>query len=1028
MTRTSAIRNKLLAALLLLAIGAPARGQGLSFRQLDVSDGLPSNSVSVASFDTNGSLWFSTGEAINLFDGHAVTPFYWRNYPVFPRSEISFFMTDSHNRIWCCYNEHLMLIDEKRVPREIFLHDTLKNVSVSFLMEVEGTGIIAVSNKGTFSAGDSTGKWKPEAWFDRLRDNRATRLLGRFNATSYLLKFGDRLVLIDIKRQKVLLDLFMPGINEGCRINDEEILVGVRSKWSLQRISLRTQKITKTYSVTPDQSGLPIRAELQDMLQAADGKIYITTQFSGLVCFDPTGEIFYTYRHDPFSGQTVSSDNLRFLAASADGYLAITSRSGLNITNLFQTAFFTKEYFRDPASQVIDEGVIAMVEDRKGGIWVMTQTKLFIWNRETGFIKPILGLNGISSEEHSAILPGIPATDDQDRIWIPYTGYGIFIYNTEGRLLEKLHKRELNTTGERVIEKIRVLRKNSDGNMIAGSENGIFLIDPRTLAVDTLTFKPLMDSMYIKRVVDILPEGNSVWVTTSPNGGLFHYDLVTHQVRVYSSRQGAPSSRHYMLARDGAGQVYAGNFSGISVISPDGQLKVINETTGLIDHRVESIIRDDSGYMWITNFNMLLRYDPVRKHFDYFNEQNGVPRTGFLIASACRTQNGELLFGTNRGLVLVDPRQVHPHRQPLKFTLYKINADNSVERCSGRTAYVLPYHAARISFSCLNADLLAGDRIFYRYRIEGPDSAWSAPTRNAQVAYSLRPGNYTFRVQVSYNESDWQELPDTVAIRVKAPFWQQWWFYVGIGLAAVFTSFVFFRITQRSKEQKRKVDELNRQIQETRLMAIRAQMNPHFIFNSLNAIQECIVKQDVDAAYLYLSKFSKLLRQVLNNSEMNFIRLQDEIDVNRLYLELESLRFKNSFSYTFTVDENIDPESTEFPSLLLQPFIENAIWHGLMHKQGEKKLAISFHREGQYLVCRIEDNGVGRKKAEEIKKGKLGAQYFESKGTRFSAQRLKLLNETGHGSASIRIDDPENESGESLGTRITLQIPLNYQS
>jgi len=320
------------------------------------------------------------------------------------------------------------------------------------------------------------------------------------------------------------------------------------------------------------------------------------------------------------------------------------------------------------------------------------------------------------------------------------------------------------------------------------------------------------------------------------------------------------------------------------------------------------------------------------------------------------------------------------------------------------------------------------DRIFYRYKMEGLDTSWSSPTRNHLIAYNLRPGSYNFHMQASINETGWIELPASVNIKVKAPFWQQWWFSFLIGLLTVGTTIIIYKSVQSSKKQKQKLDELNRLMNESRLMAIRAQMNPHFIFNSLNAIQESIVMQDFDTAYQYLSKFSKLLRQVLNNSEKNFITLKDEIEVNQLYMELESLRFKKSFSHTVTVSENMDTETIRFPSLLLQPFIENAIWHGLMHKQGEKKLNITFSLQNNHLVCIIEDNGIGRDRSAEIKKKKLGAQLFESKGTKLSGQRIHLLNETGHTKANIRIEDLKNENGNALGTKVILDIPLDYET
>jgi LytS/YehU family sensor histidine kinase len=162
---------------------------------------------------------------------------------------------------------------------------------------------------------------------------------------------------------------------------------------------------------------------------------------------------------------------------------------------------------------------------------------------------------------------------------------------------------------------------------------------------------------------------------------------------------------------------------------------------------------------------------------------------------------------------------------------------------------------------------------------------------------------------------------------------------------------------------------------------------------------------------------------VLNNSEKNFIPLSAEIEVTRLYLELESLRFKQSFRYELHIDPAIDDDTTLVPSLLLQPFLENAIWHGLMHKDGEKRLDIIFKEKGEHLVCRIDDNGIGRERSAAIKAGKIGAGYFESKGMTLSQQRIETLNQQLKENLSIYIEDRKNAEGQATGTSVIITIP-----
>lgn len=1001
--------------------------QPLSFRHLDVNDGLTTNVVAHVSFDRNGSLWFSTGETINNYDGNNITQYHWRNYPFFPQAECTSFSIDSYSRLWACYPGQLILIDEKHRPQPYYLGDSLKNISVFSCFEIKGMGMVAFTSKGSFFTSDIKENWEPFKWVDTLLNNQAIAFVNRFDSSSIFIRKGDKLMLVNFKTKKLVYSISLPVPVTACKINNDEILIGISYQWKLFRISLSQQRIIKTYTNVVDQSGKTIVAELVVMEPAANGKIYMTTRFSGLIQFDPLEESFFVNKHDFFSQQSISGDNLRYVATNEDGYLAATSRAGVNITNVFQPSFTSIEYFKEADGNIIDEGVVGVLQDKSGKFWVMTQSQLFTWRKGDEFVKVILRLENIASSEY-AVLPGISAIDQFGRVWIPFEGYGILVFTEDGKLIKELKVSGQPKPGHFFDKGVRIIRKFGDNKMIVGMNYGLFLIDPLTYEIDTLSVQPLVRSMYRRRVVDIMEDGNLVWLTTSPNGAIYKFNKATGIIDTYTTEQGIASRRNYLLAKDKSGNVYASSFNGMTVFSPDGKIKKIDEQSGLTDLRVEAVISDDSGYVWMTNTGTLVRYNPLKNQFDYFNEQHGINKTGFLITPACKTQSGEIIFGLNKGIIIVNPTWVYSRPQPIRLSIYRINTDNTIEICSSKMPLNLPYANGKVTFSYLNSDLISGTRLFYRYKMEGLDTTWSTASKNHLIAYNLRPGKYKFQMQASYNESNWINFPETVSIKVAAPFWQQWWFYVLIGMLAIGITIAVARTVQSSKEQKRKLDELNRMMNESRLMAIRSQMNPHFIFNSLNAIQESIVMQDFDTAYQYLSKFSKLLRQVLNNSEKNFIPLKDEIEVNQLYLELESLRFKRSFSYSLSVEENIDTETVRFPSLLLQPFIENAIWHGLMHKQGEKKLDISFCLENHHLECIIEDNGIGRERSAEIKRNKLGSQYFESKGTQLSGQRIQLLNETGHSRASIQIDDLKKETGEPEGTRVTLKLRLDYET
>jgi two-component sensor histidine kinase len=232
-------------------------------------------------------------------------------------------------------------------------------------------------------------------------------------------------------------------------------------------------------------------------------------------------------------------------------------------------------------------------------------------------------------------------------------------------------------------------------------------------------------------------------------------------------------------------------------------------------------------------------------------------------------------------------------------------------------------------------------------------------------------------------------------------------------------------LEKTAREHESKLAEVNQELTNQQLTALRAQMNPHFIFNALNSIQKYIVTGSVDEANSYLSKFSRLQRMILSYSDANFITLDKEIEILRLYLELEQLRLTNEFHFTIDVDEEIEPEEIRMPPMILQPFAENAIWHGLIPKQGEKRLAISFAiGDSDTLHCIVEDNGIGRKAAQQIKAEKTTDKTVnKSKGMSLVHNRLVLLESKYGKPFKVRIVDKMN--GEvAQGTRVEIEVPV----
>lgn len=233
------------------------------------------------------------------------------------------------------------------------------------------------------------------------------------------------------------------------------------------------------------------------------------------------------------------------------------------------------------------------------------------------------------------------------------------------------------------------------------------------------------------------------------------------------------------------------------------------------------------------------------------------------------------------------------------------------------------------------------------------------------------------------------------------------------------------KIIRAKAEQARQQAQLQllehqRKEAEAKLQSLRLQMSPHFLFNALNSIQQIILSGNESAATKYLSKFSKLLRLVLHHSDKEKVNLKEELEVLRLYIELESLRFKDSFQYKIVCDEALDQDETKIPTLLIQPFIENAIWHGLLHKEGLRVLKVQFTDDkNENLICTIEDNGIGRKAAMVTAK-----ESHKGKGISVAEERVQLFNKQQTKRSRVVVEDLSDTEGIPSGTRVKIILPL----
>lgn len=283
----------------------------------------------------------------------------------------------------------------------------------------------------------------------------------------------------------------------------------------------------------------------------------------------------------------------------------------------------------------------------------------------------------------------------------------------------------------------------------------------------------------------------------------------------------------------------------------------------------------------------------------------------------------------------------------------------------------------------------------------------------------LPPGNYSLNVKPAISLLNIKREGTTINFTIEPAFWQTTWFIIlVIILIIVLLIFIVYLINQHTKKKERQKAEVTRLLAEYKLTALKAQINPHFISNSLSAIQQLILNDKADKAAQYLSKFSLLIRYVLKYSDKAIVKLSEELGVIDLNIQLESLRFKDDFKIVKHIDSDIDPDEINIPPLITQPFIENAIWHGLLPLKGKRKpkLTINISRINSDVLISIEDNGVGRNPEKKVQ--------IESKGTQLISNRLENINlMLGTKTAMLSIEDLFDTSGEASGTRIKIIIP-----
>lgn len=485
------------------------------------------------------------------------------------------------------------------------------------------------------------------------------------------------------------------------------------------------------------------------------------------------------------------------------------------------------------------------------------------------------------------------------------------------------------------------------------------------------------------------------------------------------------------MVTDGEGRMWiATRGDGVFVLDHD-TVHHFDRSLGLSSNTCRSITCDEKNNIWVaTNHGISVISD-----YNRFMGKANVSRfdiTDGLLADEVnfiQIKDGTVWMAGPEGLCWVPANKLLNNLTPPPVYITEIINGNDTLPMADTIMLDYDYSDRRIRFICEGISLRNAADLSYRYTLAGNIDYWIT-TQNNEVTFSnLPPGNYTFILYALSSNGIPSVKPAMIQIHINTPFTQTWWFYSLIiaGVLACLYLMTRLRLTTIRRKAARKSEEEQR-MSELRLSALRAQMNPHFIFNAINSIQHYILNSDSENAYGYLAKFSKLIRLVLDQSQSNTITLKQELEILGLYLELEKLRFEKPITVELDVPSDIDQSGIRLPGMLIQPYVENAIWHGLLplkERDGILSIRIRISDDEENLMIVIEDNGVGRSESEGTTKDPNRRSY----GLLITGERLKLMGRSDFNVNRVAIIDLRDSNGAPRGTRVEITIGLtNFET
>ncbi|MDR4890709.1 MULTISPECIES: sensor histidine kinase [unclassified Chryseobacterium] len=929
-------------------------------RHYSLSDGLPSNTVYSVYQDSKGFIWFCTSWGISRFDGHHFETI-TSNHGL-PDNETFQAWEDEWQRLWVStYNGSPTYIYNGKVY-------SAQNDKLCRLMEKRKIGFY-----------DIAPRWSPYA------DQQKKYSIGKNNisnpqdstAQSPYMHFFDQGNEYYISTKSIIRKNH-PGSTLIYTFKEKAVrpYFYFKDHMYVKNVNVLYDIVIKENKAVVKRIEMP--SNILDVTIGKNDKIWICTT-SGILEYDPYRSTNQNPRYIAMKGIVSYSS---FIDKQGNSWYPTNEGVYMQPTN--KTLVYTT------ADGLIDNNVL-IVKYLPGGKLLAGYNNSAVMIREKNSFKPLYTLGDGQWNRLRYILP------IDDHIFLAGTDRGLYQCSLNGnqytKLLEYSQKSAAIRNNTILLSQTETKPRNhllydlKEGKFSQLPELKISIAAPAT-AIDA-------KGMY--------------WLGTIQ--GLFYYNQSLKKfIQDHSLGKNRITSLNFLKGR----LVISTHSDGIFI--RDGQKVIkLNTTNGLISNICEKAYIDERERLWINTDKGLSRvtFDD-RMHYSiyHFSAADGVPSH---MINNITFGEGKAFLATSNGIIVINQDHVSKS-QPYKVYFLKASFKDSIVYYPKKISLKYNQNNAQISYTAIS--YLDEKDIKYKYLLSGAENDTVITEESTLNLGALKPGNYQLNVWASGKNNSWNKTPAVLAITVKPPFWEELWFMGGIFLLLLILIIVIYRhrinIIRKKEAEK---TERKKMIAELEMQALRAQINPHFIFNVLNAIQNYYGKEDELNANYYMAAFSDLIRKTLTHSKEHWNTIEKEMAMLKTYIELEQMRFKNHFTYEISVEPGL--EQLKIPTMLLQTYTENSISHGLRHLKTGGILQISCSRSEDSIICIVEDNGVGFEKAREFDSR---PDDYKSMGLKITAGRISAINELYGTSISTEITDKKSINPDVQGTIVKITI------